>query len=202
MQTELNTTKIALLDATSRANDSENTIRLLKVAIDKLRYENDLQRNELLQFADKDTKLEQLDCQIKELRNQLSRLNTSNKALTSEHSQTLKDLETTRQQTLVQTTEIKRLDLRLTEAMKREAVDKETAQVELKQATMLLQTKLEHAQQQLMDSEAREKQAQDAKREATDALPKLLTKFQSERDLIRSELTKVRYVNCTSDSLH
>ena len=84
--------------------------------------------------------------------------------------------------------ELKRLELCLSDATKQYTTVKEAAQVELKQRTMILQTNLDV----LKDSEAREQQAQKAKREAADEIPKLMTKFKLERDTLRAEMTKVR----------
>ncbi|KAK1740178.1 WD40 repeat domain-containing protein [Skeletonema marinoi] len=63
--------------------------------------------------------------------------------------------------------------------------------MELKQTRMILQTNLEHAQEQLKESEARERRAHEARSEAADELPKLMAKFKSEREAIRAELTKL-----------
>jgi hypothetical protein len=61
----------------------------------------------------------------------------------------------------------------------------------LKQTRMILQTNLQHAQEQLKESEAREQRAHEARSEAADELPQLMAKFKSEREAIRAELTKV-----------
>jgi hypothetical protein len=195
IQIKLNNTKVALVDATSRANDAEQTNHLLRETIDKLRAENDAQRHDLLQLsasaANKGAQVGQLCDQVKELKTQLLDQANSNTNLTTEHSQTRQDLELSKQRNLEQESELKRLQLCLADVKKRHEKDKEAAQLELRQTTMILQTKLQHAHEHLKESEAREQQAQEAKREASDELPKLMAKFKSEREAICAEMTKV-----------
>jgi len=195
IQIELNQTKVALLDATSRANDLEQTNNLLQHAIDTARAENDTQRHDLLLLTasdgSKDTRLEQLHDQINHLQTQLSDLAHSNNSLTAEHSQTRHDLEQSTQRNVEHESKIERLELSLSDAKKQHVKDKEAAQMELKQTRMILQTNLEHAQEQLKESEARERRAHEARSKAANELPKLMAKFKSERDAIRAELTKV-----------
>ena len=195
IQIELNQTKVALLDATSRANDLEQTNNLLQHAIDTARAENDTQRHDLLLLTasdgSKDTRLEQLHDQVKDLQTQLSDLANSNNVLATEHSQTRHDLEQSTQRNVEHESKIERLEISLSDAKKQHVKDKEAAQMELKQTRMILQTNLEHAQEQLKESEARERRAHKARSKAANELPKLMAKFKSERDAIRAELTKV-----------
>eukprot|EP00984_Skeletonema_dohrnii_P016426 scaffold7310_cov154-Skeletonema_dohrnii-CCMP3373.AAC.2 len=195
IQIELNQTKVALLDATSRANDLEQTNNLLQHTIDTVRAENDTQRHDLLLLtasdASKDTRLEQLHDQVNHLQTQLSDLANANNVLTTEHSQTRHDLEQSTQRNVEHESKIERLELSLSDAKKQHVKDKEAAQMELKQTRMILQTKLQHAQEQLKESEARERRAHEARSKAADELPKLMAKFKSEREAIRAELTKL-----------
>ena len=192
IQIELNNTKVALLDASSRANDLEQTNNLLQETVDALRAENDAQRNDILKLsasaASKDAQLEQL----LDLETQLSDLANSNKTLTTEHSKSCDALDIAEQRNMEQEAKIDRLEMRLSDVTKQQVKDKEAAQVELKQTRTILQTKLEHASEHLKEAEAREQIAHEAKREAADELPKLMAKFKSEREAIRAEMTKVR----------
>ena len=195
IQIELNTTKIALLDATSRANALEQTNNLLQETVDTLRAENDTQSNDLKQMtasdATKSAKIEQLCDQVKDIETQLSDLANSNETLTEKHTATCNALELSSRQNNEHESKIDRLEMRLSDMTKQHVKDKEAAQVELKQARMILQTKLEHALEQLKESEAREQMAIEAKSKAADELPKLMAKFKSEREAIRAEMTKV-----------
>ena len=195
IQIELNQTKVALLDSTSRANELEQTNNLLQHTIDTVRAENDAQRHDLLFLtasdASKDTRLEKLHDQVKDLQTQLSDLANRNNVLATEHSQTRHDLEQSTQRNVEHESKIERLELSLSDAKKQHVKDKEAAQMELKQTRMILQTNLEHAQEQLKESEARERRAHEARSEAADELPQLMAKFKSEREAIRAELTKV-----------
>jgi len=198
IQIELNKTKVALVDATSRMNDAERLNHLLSETIDKLRADNDAQRHDLLQLsasaANKGAQLEELNDQVKQLKTQLLDLAHSNTNLTTEHSQTCYDLELSTQRNLEQETELQRLALWLSDVKKKHEKDKEAAHLELKQRTMILQTKLQHAHEHMKELEAREQQALEAKREEADELPKLMEKFKSERETIRAEMTKVRTI--------
>jgi len=195
IQLELNTTKVALLDATSRVNDLKQTNDLLQDTIATLRAENDVQRHDLLQMsasaANKGAQLEQLCDKVKDLETQFATLADSNNTLRTEQSQISHDLELSEGKNVEYESKIERLELRLSDVSKQHTKDKEAAQMELKQTRMMLQTKLEHAHEQLKESEAREQKAHEAKSKAVDELPKLMTKFKSERDAIRTEMTKL-----------
>lgn len=200
IQLELNNTKVALFDATSRANDLKQTNNLLQGTIDTLRAENDVQRHDLLQLtasaADKDTQIEQLRDKIRDLETQLATLADSNNTLTTEQSQMRHDLEQSEGKNAAHESEIERLELRLADVTRQHAKDKEAAKMELKQTRMMLQTKIEHAEEQLRESEAREQKAHEAKSEAVDEVSKLMTKFKSEREELRAEMTKVGMHPC------
>lgn len=92
IQIELNTTKIALLDATSRANALEETNNILQETVDALRAENDTQSLDLKQMtasdATKGVKIEQLCDQVKDLETQLCDLVNSNETLTEKYTAT------------------------------------------------------------------------------------------------------------------
>lgn len=195
IQIELNTTKIALLDATSRANDLEETNNLLQETVDALRAENDTKSLDLLQMtasdANKGTRIEQLCDQVKDLETQLYDLANSNETLMEKHTATCDALKSSKQQNIEHETKIDRLETRLSDVTKRHVKDKQSAQVELKQVRMILQTKLEHALEQLKESEAREQMAIEAKSKAADEVPKLMAQFKAEREAIRAEMTKV-----------
>lgn len=195
IQIELNTTKAALFDATSQANDWKQTNILLQDTIDTLRAENDVQRHDLLQLtasaADKDSQVEQLRDKVKDLETQHATLADSNNTLAMEQSQLRHDLELSEGKNAEHESKIERLELRLADVTRQNVKDKEAAQMELKQTRMILQTKLEHSQEQLKESEAREQKAHEAKSEAVDEVSKLMTKFKSEREAIRAEMTKV-----------
>ena len=195
IQIELNTTKIALLDATSRANALEETSNLLQETVDALRAENDTQSLDLKQMtasdATKGVKIEQLCDQVKDLETQLCDLANSNETLTTKHAATCNALTLSKQQNNEHETKIDRLETRLSDVTKQHVKDKEAAQAELKQARMILQTKLDHALEQLKESEAREQSAIEAKSKAADEVPKLMAEFKSEREAMRAEMTKV-----------
>ena len=195
IQIELNTTKIALLDATSQANDLEQVNNLLQETVNALRADNDTQSNALLQIsardASKGAKIEQLCDQVKDLETQLCDLANSNETLMEKHTATCDALKSSKQQNIEHETKIDRLEMRLSDLTKQHVKDKEAAQVELKQARMILQTKLEHALEQLKESEEREQLAIEAKSKAADEVPKLMAKLKSERDATRAEMTKV-----------
>ena len=194
-QIELNKLKVALLDATSRATDLEQTNNLLQETVDALRDENQAQRHDFLTVsssaASKGAQLEQLCDQVKDLESQLIDLANSNNTIKTGHATTCDALKIAEQKNVEHEAKIYKLQMHLSDVTKQQAKDKEAAQVEMKQTRMILQTKLEHAYEQLKESEAREQMAIEAKREAADELLKLMAKFKSEREAIRAEMTKV-----------
>lgn len=195
IQVELNNTKVALFDATSRENDLKQTNNLLQDTIDTLRAENDVQRHDILQLtasaADKGAQIEQHCDKVKDLETQLATIADSNKTLTTEQSQMRHDLELSEGKNAEHESKIESLELRLADVTRQNAKDEEAAQMELKQTKMILHTKLEHAHERLKESEAREQKAHEAKSEAADEVTELMTKFKSEREGIREEMTKV-----------
>lgn len=106
------------------------------------------------------------------------------------------DLEQSEGKNAAHESKIERLELRLADVTRQHAKDKEAAKMELKQTRMMLQTKLEHAEEQWRESEAREQKAHEAKSEAVDEVSKLMTKFKSEREAIRAEMSKVAMHPC------
>lgn len=103
----------------------------------------------------------------------------------------MRRLKLSKQQNIEHETKIDRLETCLSDTTKQHVKDKESAQVELKQARMILQTKLEHALEQLKESEAREQLAIEAKSKAADEVPKLMAQCKAEHEAIRAEMTKV-----------
>lgn len=171
---ELASTKVALIDASTRANEVEETNRLLLQSVDQLRQENETKRSEVLQLtADKAAQLDESQAKINELQQTIFRLGTSNEDLVT-------NLEVKQQEKLEQDTEI---NTRLVERIEQEVKDKEAAQIEMRDTLV----KLEQTQQQLKDSEAREQDAQLKEKEAAEEVTKLTAKFQAERE----SMTKV-----------
>ena len=197
IQIELNKSKADLLDITSRANELDEMSKVLQTTVDKLGAQNEAYRHDLLQMtataAEKDVTIQGLCDKVKELESQVSNVSNSNNNLVMEHSQARSSLELSKQQNLEQQSEIERLELRLSDETIQHKKDKEAAELELKQTNMILQTKLDHAYEELKESESREKEALKARREAMDEIPKLMVKFKSERDAIRDETMKVSF---------
>ena len=170
---ELASTKVALIDASTRANEVEETNRLLLQSVDQLRQENETKSSEVLQLtADKAAQLDESQAKINDLQQTIFRLGTSNEDLVT-------NLEVKQQEKLEQDTEINTL----VERIEQEVKDKEAAQIEMRDTLV----KLEQTQQQLKDSEAREQDAQLKEKEAAEEVTKLTAKFQAERE----SMTKV-----------
>jgi chromosome segregation ATPase len=176
IRAELASAKVALIDANTRANEAEETNRLLLQSVNQLRQENETKSNEVLQLtADKAAHLHEFQAKINELQQTIFRLTTSNDDLVT-------NLEVKQQQKLKQEAEIKTLEERIISA----TVEREAAEIEMRDTLV----KLEQTQQQLKDSEACEQDVQLKQREAAEEVTKLTAKFQLERE----SMTKVRFV--------
>ena len=184
IRAELASAKVAVIDATTRANEAEETNRLLLQSVDQLRQENERKSNEVLQLtAYKAAQLDESQAEINELQTTIFRLTTSNDDLVS-------NFEVKQQETLEQEAEIKTLLERINSII----VENEAAQTEMRHTLV----KLEQTQQQVKDSEAREQDAQLKQREAAEEVTKLTAKFQLERE----SMTKVRFGSPCSAYLH
>ncbi len=184
IRAELASAKVALIDANTRANEVEETNRLLLQSVNQLRHENETKSNEVLQLtADKAAQLDESQAKINELQQTIFRLTTSNDDLVT-------NFEVKQQEKLEQEAEIKTLEERINSII----VEKEAAQIEMRDTLV----KLEQTQQQVKDAEAREQDALLKKREAAEEVTKLTAKFQLERE----SMTKVRFGSSCSAYLH